>query len=154
MLMKTMLYVPGDFTKTLRCRRAASLGLLGVGVVGLVCSFLLLQHSTLPDFACGFYQGAATGISLGAVILLLRVQYLLRHPEKQTAARIREQDEREVAIKNHAFQLAGIIVFFVTVAALFVVLPLSYPAFIALLAVMVLYCLCFLLAGAYYAKKL
>lgn len=152
MLIKSILYVPGDFQKTLRCRRMAALGLLGVGLVGIACSLLL--HSTLQDFARGFYHGAAAGITLGAMILLLRVEYLLHHPEKQTAARIREQDEREVAIKDRAFRLAGLIVFFVDAAALFVVLPLSFSAFFALLAVMALYSLCFLFACVYYTKKL
>ena len=43
-------------------------------------------------YARGFYLGAASGISIGAVILLIRMQYLLTHPEARKKAKIQEQE--------------------------------------------------------------
>ncbi len=154
MLMKSIINVPGDYKKSLRIRRVVAIGMLAVGIVGLLCDFLLVPGSSLPDFARGFYSGAASGILLGALILLIRTQYLITHPKEQKKAQIKEQDEREVAIRNRAFLLAGVTTFFVSAAALFIVLPFSRAAFATLLAVMLLYCLMFWLGAAYYSRKL
>lgn len=154
MLMKLLLCDSGDFERSLRRRRAMALALLAVGLVGLGCYFFLVPGSTLPDFAQGFYLGAASGISAGAVILLCRSQYLLTHPEQRKKARIKESDERERTIVATAFQAAGMITFFTAVAALFVALPLSLSAFRALFGVVVLYSLSFVGANLYLEKKI
>lgn len=154
MLMKWMLLSTENFEKSLRRRRLAALALLGVGIVGLACWFSLVPESSLSDYAQGFYLGAASGISAGALVLLLRTQYLLNHPERQKKARIKETDERERTIVRTAFQTAGVITFFTAAAALFVVLPLSQEAFWALFAVIVFYSLAFLLASGVLEKKL
>lgn len=51
------------------------------------------------------------------------------------------------------FTVAGIITFFTSAAALFVILPFSFPAFYALMGVMALYAVCFLLANAILEKR-
>lgn len=154
MMIKPFLHVPGDFEKTLRLRRAAAFGLLLVGGAALLSYFLLVPGSDLPDFAQGFYLGAGSGIMLGAVILLVRAQYLIGHPEARKKAQVREEDEREKAIANQSFQAAGMICFFLSAAALFVVLPFSFAAFQALLGTMVVYAVSFLLANFYFSKTL
>lgn len=154
MLVKLLFNDGADFERSLRRRRAMALALLAVGLVGLVSYFLLVPKSTLPDFARGFYLGAATGITAGATILFCRSQYLLTHPEQRKQARIKETDERERTIVHSAFEAAGIITFFAAVAAIFVALPLSLPAFQALFGVIVLYSLSFVGANLYLEKKL
>lgn len=155
MLIKLFHSPDGDFTRTLKTRRLIAFALMTVGIVGVVC-FLLFVYGkdVLPDFAQGFYLGAASGICLGAVILLVRTTYLLGNPAEQKKAKIKETDEREVAIKQNAFFFAGFFTFFAAAAALFVVLPFSRAAFFALIGVMVVYALVFLAALAYYGKKL
>lgn len=94
MLMR--IFDTSDYDRSLRRRRLLALGLLAVGLTGLACYILLIHNSgVLPDYARGFYLGAASGISIGAVILLIRMQYLLTHPEARKKAKIQEQDERE-----------------------------------------------------------
>lgn len=154
MLAKFIFNSP-DFEKTLRRRRLFAFGMLAVGITGLVCFILFVQgNETIPEFLRGFYMGAATGISLGAVILLVRTTYLLSHPEALKKARIKETDEREKQIVNESFRLAGIITFFTTAAALFVVLPFSFWAFNALLAVMALYAVTFMALNFILSKRL
>lgn len=136
----------GDYTRSLKRRRAVGIALLLVGLVGFVCYFFLVPGSSLPDFAQGFYLGAASGISLGSVILILRSQYLLTHPTAQRKARIRDTDEREKQILNDAFRWAGIVAFFTAAGALFVVLPFSREAFFALMGMMALYAVTFVIA--------
>lgn len=145
MLMK-LIFCGEDYERSLRRRRLAAIGLLAVGLVGFACYLLLVPGSALSDYAQGFYLGSASGISAGALILLLRTQYLLRHPEARKRARIKETDERERSIVNAAFQAAGVLTFFTAVGALFVVLPFSQSAFWALFAVIVFYALSFSLA--------
>lgn len=128
-----------DFEKSLKRRRLAALALLAVGLTGLVCYALLVPGSPLGDYARGFYLGAASGLTAASLLLLVRLWYLQAHPEARKRAKIRETDEREVSIARSAFQIAGAVIFFTAAAALFVVLPLSWEAFAALLAVVLLY---------------
>ena len=153
MLIKLILN-DADFEKSLKRRRLAGFALLLVGLVGLGCYFLLVEGSLLPDFAQGFYLGAASGISLGSVILLVRSQYLLTHPEAMKKAKIQETDERQRAIIDAAFKWAGCITFFTAAAALFVLLPLSLGAFLALLGVMALYAVSFLVMSNLLEKRM
>ena len=153
MMMKVLLS-GGDFERSLKVRRTAALAMLAVGLVGYACYFLLVPGSSLSNYAQGFYLGAATGITAGSLVLLLRSHYLLTHPEARQRAKIQETDERTMHITRSAFMAAGFITFFASTAALFVVLPLSMDAFRALLSVMILYCLMFVAARAWLSKKL
>lgn len=153
MLIKLILN-DADFEKSLKRRKLAGFALLLVGLVGLGCYFLLVAGSDLPDFAQGFYLGAASGVCLGAVILLIRSQYLLSNPDALKQAKIKETDEREKQILHSAFEAAGFVTFFASAAALFVVLPMSMDAFRALLGAMVLYAVVFVGASAGLSKKL
>ena len=154
MLINT-LFSSDDFEKTLRRRRLFAFGMLGVGITGIICFFLFVENNpALHDFIRGFYLGAASSISLGAVVLLVRATYLLGHPEAAKKAKIRETDERERQIVNEAFRLAGLITFFTSAAALFVVLPFSFHAFFALLGAMALYCVTFLVGNLILSKRM
>ena len=153
MLMR--LFDNPDYDRSLRRRRLMALGLLAVGLTGLVCYFLLARDSeVLSDYTRGFYPGAASGISLGAVVLVVRTQYLLTHPEARKKAKIQEQDEREKTIISQSFQFAGIVTFFAAAASLFVLVAVSREAAAAILAVVTVYAVVWLLSNLYLSKKL
>ena len=153
MLMK--LFDPSDYDRSLRRRRLMSFGLLAVGITGLVCYLLLIHDSdVLSDYARGFYLGAASGITLGSVFFVVRVQYLLTHPEARKKANIQEQDEREKSIINQAFQFAGLFTYFASVASMFVLVAVSMEAALAVLGVIVVYSVTWPLASLYLSKKL
>lgn len=153
MLMR--IFDSSDFERSLRRRRLAGFGLLAVGLTGVLCYFLLIDGSdVLPDFARGFYLGGATGITIGAVILLIRMQYLLTHPEARKKARIQEQDEREKAILSQSFQFAGMFTFFAAAASMFVLAAVSRTAALAVFGVIVVYAVTWLTANLYLSKKL
>ncbi|MBD5085202.1 MAG: hypothetical protein HDT33_09195 [Clostridiales bacterium] len=153
MLMR--LFDTSDYERSLRRRRLLSFGLLAVGLTGIICYFLLIDgRDALPEFAQGFYLGGASGICIGAVFLLVRMQYLLTHPEAQKKAKIQEQDEREKAIMNQAFQFAGMFTFFASAASMFVLVAVSMAAARAVLGVVAVYSIAWLLANIYLSKKL
>ena len=153
MLMR--MFDTSDYDRSLRRRRLMSLGLLAVGITGIVCYFLLIHHSdVLSDYARGFYLGAASGITIGSVILLIRMQYLLTHPEARKKAKIQEQDEREKAIINQAFQFAGMFTFFAAVASMFVLVAVSKAAALAVFGVVAVYAVSWLAARLCLSKKL
>ena len=153
MLMR--LFDTSDYERSLRRRRLLAFGLLAVGLTGIICYFLLIDGSdALPDFARGFYLGGASGICIGSVFLLVRMQYLLTHPEARKKARIQEQDEREKAIMNQAFQFAGMFTFFASAASMFVLVAVSMAAARAVLGVVAVYSIVWLLANVYLSKKL
>ena len=154
MLIKAMLTGGGDYENSLRQRRWAAIGLLCMGLVGFVCYFLLVPESHLSDHAQGFYLGAATGITAGALVLLIRTQYLMTHPQARRKARIQETDERALHITRSAAQMAGAITIFAAVLSLFVVLPLSMEAYYALIGVVFFYTAVFFLSSLWLSKKL
>ncbi len=144
-----------DFERSLRRRRLTAFGLLAVGITGILCYIFLIHDSdVLSDYAQGFYLGGANGICIGAVFLLVRVTYLLSNPEARKKAKIQEQDEREKAIINQAFQFAGMFTFFAAAASLFVLVAVSQAAAMAVLGVLVVYAVVWLLANLYLSKTL
>ncbi len=153
MLMR--LFDTPDYERSLRRRRLAAFGLLAVGVTGIVCYLLLIHDSdVLSDYARGFYLGGASGITIGAVLLLARVTYLLSNPEARKKAKIQEQDEREKSIVNQSFQFAGMFTFFAAAASMFVLVAVSREAAMAVFGVIVVYAVSWLLANLYLSKKL
>lgn len=149
------LFEPSDYDRSLRRRRLMGFGLMAVGLTGIACYFLLIDGSdALSDYARGFYLGAASGISIGSVFLIIRSHYLLTHPEARKKAKIQEQDERERAIIAQAFQFAGIFTFFAATASMFVLVAVSRVAAMAILAVIVVYSVVWLLSNIYLSKKL
>jgi len=153
MLMKLMCS-GGDYDKSLRRRRLVSIALLTLGVLGFVCYFMLVRESGLPDYSQGFYLGASTGFTLGAVILLARTQYLITHPEARKKAQIQETDERERAIIAQSFQFAGILTFFLSVAAMLILVAVNTAAAKTIFAVVVVYAFSFLCANVFLSKRL
>lgn len=144
-----------NFERSLRRRRLAAFGLLAVGITGILCYLFLVKDSgVLPDFARGFYLGGASGICIGSVFLLVRVSYLLSNPEARKKAKIQEQDEREKAIINQAFQFAGMFTFFAAAASLFVLVAVSMEAAAAVLCVVAVFAVAWLIASIYLSKKL
>ena len=153
MLMKV--FDTSDYDRSLRRRRLVAFGLLAVGITGIVCYLLLIHDSdTFPEFARGFYLGGASGICIGSVFLLVRTTYLLSNPEARKKAKIQEQDEREKAIVNQAFQFAGMFTFFAAVASMFVLVAVSKTAALAVFGVIVVYAVSWPLASLYLSKKL
>lgn len=153
MLMR--MFDTSDYDRSLRRRRLMAFGLLAVGITGLLCYLFLVRDSdALPDFARGFYLGGASGISIGAVILLIRTTYLLSNPEARKKAKIQEQDEREKAIMNQAFQFAGMFTFFAAAASLFVLVAVSLEAAAAVVAVVGVYSITWLFRMLYLSKTL
>ena len=154
MLVKQLLTGGGDYKKSLKQRRWAAIGMLVIGLVGFVCYFLLVPDSHLSEHAQGFYLGAASGITAGALFLLIRTQYLITHPQAQRKARIKETDEREMQIARTSAQIAGALTIFAASVACFIVLPLSREACYALTSVIAFYVFSALLSSLWLSRKL
>ena len=154
MLIKQLLTGNGDYGKSLKQRRWAAIAMLCIGLVGFACWFLLVPNSPLSEHAQGFYLGAASGITAGALVLLIRTQYLMTHPKAQRKAKIKETDERELHITRSAAQLAGGLTIFVVALSLFIVLPLSMEAYYALMGVILCYAAIFFLSSLWLSKRL
>ena len=154
MLVKQLLTGGGDYKKSLKQRRWAAIGMLCIGLVGFACWFFLVPDSHLSDHVQSFYLGAASGITAGSLILFIRTQYLLTHPQAQRKAKIKETDERAMHIMRTAAQIAGGITIFGVVLSLFVVLPLSMEAYYALVGVIFFYTAVFFLSSLWLSRKL
>ena len=154
MLIKKLLTGGGDYERSLLQRRWAALGLLVIGLVCFACYFLLVPDSDLPEYAQGFYLGMASGITAGALVLLIRTQYLLTHPQARRKAKIKETDEREMQIARTSAQIAGGLTVFAAAVGSIIVLPLSRTACFTLTCVIAFYILCALLSSLWLSKQL
>lgn len=143
-----------DYSKSLRQRSWASLAILAIGLVGLGCYLWLVPGSGLSDHAQGFYLGGACGITAGGLGLLIRSQWMLRHPEKWRKARIQETDERNQRITAQAAQMAGVGVFFLQALAAFLLVAVDRRLVTVLLCSMAGYILLFLGAQFGLSRKL
>lgn len=153
MLFKNLLCGP-DYNKSLRLRLWIGAAFLAVGLVGFACWFLVVPGSGLDDHARGFYLGAATGVTAGAVILLARTVWLLTHPAARKKAQIEDTDERNHSIAVKAAAFAGGFTFFVTTALAFWTVAVPQGAFRILFFLMMCYWLSFLLAQRWLTYKL
>ena len=142
-----------DYDKALKLRCLYFGAMTLIGLIGFVCYFLLVPGSSLSDHAQGFYLGAATGLTAGGLILLIRTLYVMQHPAAKRKARIEETDERQQLILNKAAVFAGMFTFFGAAGATFVVLPFSEEAYFALLGVLALYAGAFVGANLWLAHK-
>lgn len=144
MILKRMTNHSGDYGKNLRQRRWAFLAILAIGLVGLGCYVWLVPDSGLGNYARSFYLGGACGITGGGLGLLVRNEWMLRHPEKWKRARIQETDERSQRISAQAAQLAGVGVFFLQALAAFVLVAVDRRLVTVLLCSMAAYMALFL----------
>lgn len=144
MILKMMTNHSGDYGKNLRQRRWAFLAILAIGLVGLGCYVWLMPDSGLGDYARSFYLGGACGITGGSLGLLVRNEWMLRHPEKWKRARIQETDERSQRINAQSAQLAGVGVFFLQALAAFVLVAVDRRLVTVLLCSMAVYMALFL----------
>lgn len=144
----------GNYSKSLRQRSWEALAIMAIGLTGLGCYLWLVPGSGLSDHARGFYLGGACGITAGGLGLLVRSQWMLRHPEKWRKARIQETDERNQRITSQAAQLAGVGVFFLQALAAFLLVAVDRRLVTVLLCSMAAYVLLFLGAQFGLSRKL
>ena len=154
MLIKALFTDSKNYERSLKLRRLWAIGMLCIGLVGFACYVLLVPSSDLSDYVQGFYLGAASGITAGALILFIRTQYLLTHPQAQRKAKIKETDEREMHIMRTAAQMAGGLTICGVALSLFIVLPLSMEAYYALTGVVFFYATVFFLSSLWLSRKL
>ena len=124
---------------------------------GLLLELLYLSSSQLAALErMGVWAPImAQGILLGpALVLLLRVQYLLTYTEARKRAKIKETDESEISIARSALCLTGQIAVFLAAAVLFVVLPLNTAVFQTLFVVVIGCMLLFCLSAFFLSRQL
>ena len=140
MTMSACLFPSADYERSLRRRRLAGFGLMALGALGCLCYVLFLREGgALSDYARGFYLGFSCGLALAGVVVLIRSQYLLSHPQAQKRARVKERDERERSLTVQAFYLAGLVTFYLCIAALLVAVAVNRTVAVVLLAVLAVY---------------
>lgn len=144
----------GDYCKSLRQRSWAALAILAIGLTGLGCYLWLVPGSGLSDHAQGFYLGGACGITAGGLGLLIRNQWMLRHPEKWRKARIQETDERNQRITAQAAQIAGRWIQILQVPIVLVLLLVDLRLALVIVCFMGLYSLLYLIARSILVRRM
>ena len=98
----------------------------------------------IPEYMCGFYTGAGTGLIAVAIVMGIKHRRLIRDEEKIKKARLEMSDERLRTISKAAFRMAAVVL----MAAMYLIAFIGgifYPILTTVLLVMV--CI-FLLAYA------
>ena len=90
----------------------------------------------IPEYMCGFYTGAGTGLIGAAIVMGIKHRRLIRDEEKIKKARLEMSDERLRTISKAAFRMAAIVL----MAAMYLIAFIGgifYPILTAILLVMV-----------------
>lgn len=129
--------------------------MLGSAAAAVVLFLVEMRGAgAVSDYMLGVYCGACTGIFAACLVLLIRNLILLKDEEKLKQSRIKNYDERNAEIRNKAV-LAAIRV--MMIACLLVALIGGlYDAYLIKIMLLVVYVFLFsyLVASAYYKKKL
>ena len=106
----TAVHTDEEYRKVLIRRRRFFIGMLILGIITVLvatCAEFLAWDTSLSSHTLGFYCGVGTGLSFGAVVLLLRLRKTMMTQDALRAARIRDTDERTQEIGRRALAAAG-----------------------------------------------
>ena len=106
-----------SYGRALRIRRRIFLWISAAGLLGLAASVILLPSAGLPPVARSLYRGGSFGILIAGLANLLYTCWLLGHPARWKATRIRETGERTGVPRREAGQMAGTALMFLLAAA-------------------------------------
>ena len=127
-----------DYRRVLLRRQRFFIGMLIIGIfTGAIaaCAEFLEWDVTLSSHTLGFYSGVGTGLSFGAIVLLVRLRRTLKNDEFLRKARIRETDERTQDINRRALAVAGYALL-IAVYLICIIGGLFYPQLLTVLGVL------------------
>lgn len=109
-----------EYKKVIKMRIAGELFLAVLGIATVAVSVIIKRMGTsvLPEFANGFLTGAGTGLAVAGIMFAIRMLRMLKNENQLREARIKESDERLVAINHSAIRLAALVL----IAAMYVVM--------------------------------
>lgn len=84
--------------------RLMLLVLTGMATIGISLAAHFFWEAAVSEYRLGFLLGVGTGLILGAVIGLAQLRRKLTDEERLKEARLKETDEREIAVNNRALQ--------------------------------------------------
>ncbi len=114
MLIKTLTPTAAndqEFAKLLKKRTGYFFILIALGIITILCSlyFSSGNHAYLSEYTQGLYCGIGTGLILGGILLIIKIRITLKDSKKVHTARLKEQDERNLAIAQKAMHSALLI---------------------------------------------
>ncbi len=140
--------------KQKKVQRGIQRGLIFLGLVMLGTCAALSRLGRLEGAVESFYLGAGTGLTVGGLALRLADRWRRRTPERDARADLDLQDERNQEINRRAVLSAGAVVLLALCAVMLAAYPLSRPVFWLAFGLVLLYALSYLLAFAYFWRKL
>ncbi len=101
-----------EYRKVLK-KRLLSVGIMITGgLVAAVLGFVILWKELLgiPEHQAGVLCGFGIGLIIGSVSLFIRIKTTLASEEKIKESRLRETDERELAVNSKALRMTAYII--------------------------------------------
>ncbi len=145
-----------EYKKVVKVRIWAELFLAVMGVATVVVSVLikLMGISVLPEFANGFLTGAGTGLAVAGTIFAVRMLRMLKDENKLREARIKESDERLVAINHSAIRLAALVLIVAMYVVMLVGVFFSKELVFALSGLVLLFFVVYGIANAIFSRRM
>lgn len=145
-----------EYAAVLRKRKVLFVILIFAGLVAVVLGIVLGAHMTNRNvsFLSGLYCGIGAGMIAEGIINIIKMNRILKDAGKIRAKRMKENDERNIMIKQKAFSSAGIMVAVVAYAVLLISGFFSMEVFWSVWGVYILFFILFLAFYIYYNKKL
>lgn len=96
-----------EYKAELKKRQRLMVGLLLLGLITLAVMvvLLLLKPETVESYTAGFFTGVGTGLVLGGLLGIRKIQKTMKDEAALKEARLTETDEREQAISAKALHM-------------------------------------------------
>lgn len=127
-----------EYRKIIRNRMIYMFTILFIGLTTLTISLLADYVWTvkISEQMLSVYCGAGTGLTIVAIILLIKNSLLLKSEEKLKESRLSNSDERIQDISNRSFRIASIFLL-IGLYAVGLIGGLFYPILMQVLSIMV-----------------
>lgn len=100
-----------EYEKKIRLRRNVAAGLMvcGIAVLAAIAAAGMAGSGLLPDWAESFYSGTGTGLAAAGLIMLIKKSQLLKNKKRLEEQRLKENDERNVYLRDKSMVIASYI---------------------------------------------
>ena len=160
MLIKSVLFqgakTDEEYREKLKIRRNLMIPVIVLGVAAVIAGIvagIVFGESSQGSFLGGMYTGAGAALIAAGIVMIIRVNQVLKDEKKLHRGRIEESDERKKEITTRASSMAGFVMLYVCFAGLLVAGFFSMAVYWTLWCVIVGYFLCFLLLNLYFEKR-
>ncbi|MGO5052583.1 hypothetical protein ACTQ6A_08660 [Lachnospiraceae bacterium LCP25S3_G4] len=155
-LWKTTARTDDEYRNVLKGRMKIWYVMSAIGIITLIVGVLSAIEASghQASFLSGVYSGLGFGLIAVAIVNMIATRKLLKNDEKIRQKRLACQDERVIMISQKALILASSVILIGVYLGILVMGFFSLQVFWTLWVIIMAYAVVYLIARAYYERKL